>query len=136
MIARRAVLFSGLIACAGLAPGPVAADHNATRSNRDGSLTGINMGDEVALWFDRAPGAASYRLFVAPASRGPWSLIGTERPQAGKPILTTVDRGEGRRPASTTLFRERTLWYRMQALGRRGGVVRVYPALKIPPYRV
>jgi hypothetical protein len=121
-------------------PPPPATKHNETQSNADSSLSGLNMGDAVALWFDRQPTAALYVVSAASSPDGPWQEIqhldATLFPEGRNP--TTVDTGDdadtGQAREANNDFRDATTYYRMLAFDSAGGVVKDYGPVSVPPY--
>ena len=119
---------------------PPSGAHNVTQSNADSSLSGLNMGESVVLWFDPQPGAALYVLSAAASPDGPWQEIqhldGASLPPGKNP--STVDFGAstdtGQPRADNDDFRGATTYYRMQALDATSAVVKDYAAIAVPPY--
>jgi hypothetical protein len=112
-----------------------------THCDLDQTLHALNMGNEVAFWFARDDAASVYVLSVATTPDGPWEAI--QRIEASElppvRIPSTVDLGgdtlTGKSRTETALFRDRTLYYRMDLLDAGGNIIRTYPTVTVPPAR-
>jgi len=121
-------------------PPPPTGTHNETAINGDSSLSAFNMGETVALWFDRQPGAALYVLSAASSPDGPWQEIqhldAAQFPEGRNPSIvdTGADADTGQARTANNDFRDATTYYRMIALDGAGDIVKEYAPVTLPPY--
>lgn len=102
------------------------AEPNRHVSNRAGDLDGLNMGDQIALWWDRAERAAEYIFFRADTIDGPWVERFRMDAQTAGASGADVD--------ITPDARLMDLCYKVHALDAKGTVIRRYDPICVPKF--
>jgi hypothetical protein len=138
----RIVLFLIMLCATALIPSnaerPILNKPPQTVQNRDGSLSGLNMDNQIALWIQPTRMSAKYVLFAAPAARGPWQKIQIidAKMIGDKPLFSTVDDGDetadGHPRNSTGAFKDSPTFYRLTAVDEKGKTIKRYPTIRIP----
>ncbi|GBD98466.1 hypothetical protein BMS3Abin07_00480 [bacterium BMS3Abin07] len=103
------------------------AELNLGVDNRKMDLSGINDGPPygIRLYWERDDRAEKYIFYRAYSMDGPWERIYS----IGKGFLT------GAAADSTPYLTEREHCYRVEAVDKRGQVIRRYEPICVPPYR-
>ena len=100
------------------------AELNVGVDNAKGDLRGLNMQDQIGLWWSREEDASEYVIYKAYSIDGPW----TEwyRGYAGEP-MNEVD--------ITPEAETRDLCYKIEALNSNGKVIRRYEPICVPKWQ-